>query len=262
MDKNAPGEGINELEMIMKQLRSPDGCPWDREQTHHSLMPHLMEEAGEFLDAIDERDDIGMCEELGDLLMHVLLHSVMAEERGAFTLNDVIRGIIEKMYRRHPHVFGDEHANVSGEVARLWERVKKAEKGDSRKSILDGIPRHCPALLQAEKIQRKAAKVGFDWNDEKQILEKIDEELGELHAAYAENDENHIDEELGDLLFAIANLSRFRKRRSAERLLADANNKFSKRFRHIEKVLTEQGKTLEEASLEEMEALWLEAKRI
>lgn len=258
---NKEKDSVRQLEDIMKKLRAPDGCPWDREQTHRSLMPCLMEECGEFLDAADAGDDAGMCEELGDILMHVVLNSVMAEERGAFTLDDVARESVEKMLRRHPHVFGEEKVSIAQEVVGLWEKVKKLEKGDSRKSVLDGIPNHCPALLQAEKLQKKAAKYGFDWTEESQILDKIEEELQELRSAYDEKNESRVDEEIGDLLFAVCNLSRFRKRRSAELLLADANAKFSRRFRYIENTLKERGSSLENSSLEEMDALWNEAKQ-
>lgn len=252
---------LRELESIMKRLRAPDGCPWDRAQTHQSLMPCLMEECAELMDAAVDQDDAGLKEELGDLLMHVMLNSVMAEERGAFTLDDVARDVSEKMIRRHPHVFGDQSARSAGEVVGLWEQVKKTEKGHLRKSILDGIPNHCPALLQAEKMQKKAAKVGFDWSSQAQILEKLDEEIREVHEAFSSDDQAHIDEEIGDTLFVLANLTRFRKRDSAEMILARANAKFQRRFRYVERVLLERGSSLEEATLEEMEALWQEAKR-
>lgn len=250
---------MRKLEEIMKKLRSPEGCPWDREQTHKSLKKCLMEECAELMDSIDAEDDHEMCEELGDVLMNVVLHSVMAEERGAFTFGDVVDGISEKMIRRHPHVFGEESVRNSTEVLGLWERVKKQEKAD-RKSILDGIAYHCPALLQAEKIQKRVSKYGFDWSCEAQIVEKIQEELDELKAALASGDSEHADEELGDLLFAVANLSRFRKRSSGEELLAAANRKFATRFRYIETALAKRGKTLSDSSLPEMEALWEEAK--
>ncbi len=252
-------EKMEKLIGIMKKLRSPEGCPWDREQTHKSLKKCLMEECAELMDAIDEENEHEMCEELGDILMNVVLHSVMAEERGSFTFADVVDGISEKMIRRHPHVFGDESVRNSTEVLGLWDRVKKLEKSD-RKSVLDGIAYHCPALLQAEKLQKKVAKYGFDWSNERQIVDKIQEELDEVKAALASGDQSHIDEEIGDLLFATTNLSRFRRRSSAEELLAAANRKFATRFRYIEKRLAEQGKNLEESSLEEMDALWNEAK--
>jgi len=252
------GKKIENLVEIMKKLRSPEGCPWDREQTHSSLKRCLMEECGELMDAIDEQNDHEMCEELGDILMNIILQANIAEERGVFTFADVTDAISEKMIRRHPHVFGDEKVKSATEVLGLWDRIKKEEKKE-RKSVLDGIASHCPALLQAEKMQKKAAKFGFDWSREEQIIEKIQEELDEVREAVKEGNEEHIDEEIGDLLFAAANLSRFRKRASGEELLAAASRKFAKRFRYIESKLAERGRSLEEASLDEMEELWNEA---
>ena len=256
---------VQELLAIMKRLRAPDGCPWDRKQTHKSIKPHLMEECGELLDAIEENDDAGMLEELGDVLMHITLHSAMAEERGAFTFEDVARQIVDKMIRRHPHVFGDAKAANAEEVVGLWEEVKRREHERDTKpriSLLDGIPNHCPALLQAEKMQKKAAKVGFDWTNVNDILDKIAEETAELKDAFKNNDEANIDEEIGDLLFAVVNLARFRNRKSSEELLADTNAKFSKRFRHIEKRVSEAGKKLEDCKISELEAYWQEAKKL
>ncbi|MBQ7401840.1 MAG: nucleoside triphosphate pyrophosphohydrolase [Lentisphaeria bacterium] len=254
-------ENMQKLVDIMKALRAPDGCPWDKVQTHKSLKKCSMEECAELMDAIEEENDAGMCEELGDLLMHVVLHSVIAEERGVFSFDDVVQGISAKMIRRHPHVFGDEKVKDTSDVLKLWEAVKKQEHKDDRKSLMDGIPYHCPALLQAEKMQKKAAKVGFDWSTQEQILEKIGEEFAEVKVAIAEGNEEHIDEELGDFLFAVTNLVRFRKRNSSEDLLAAANRKFVKRFRYIEEKLAEQGKDIEAVSLEEMDSLWNEAKK-
>ena len=254
---------IEELVQVMKKLRSPEGCPWDRAQTHRSLMPFIMDECGELLDAIDAEDDANFREELGDVLMHIVLHSVMAEERGAFTFGDVVDGITKKMIFRHPHVFGKEEVDSAAEVLDLWEKVKAQEKAHAPKpdaSVLDGVPNHCPALLQAEKLQKKAAKVGFDWAEEEQILDKIGEEYRELCEAMRSGDQDHIDEELGDLLFAAANLSRFRKRDSAELLLARASAKFRRRFQSLEKRLAEDGKKPEECSLEELDHLWDQVK--
>ena len=238
-------ETMDDLLSIMRRLRAPDGCPWDREQTHKSLKKSLMEECAELMDAIEAEDDCGMREEMGDLLMNIALQAVIAEERGAFTFRDVVHDIAEKMIRRHPHVFGSEHVDSSSEVVGLWEKVKKEEKKD-RNSVLDGIAYHCPALLQAEKIQKRVSKYGFDWSDRRRIVDKIQEELDEVKAALASGDETH---------------TRFRKRASAEELLARANRKFADRFRYIETHLAAQGKTLEESSLAEMDALWNEAKK-
>lgn len=254
-------ETMDDLLTVMRRLRSPDGCPWDREQTHKSLKKCFMEECAELMDAIDAGDDHEMCEELGDILMNIVMQSLIAEERGSFTFRDVVRAITEKMIRRHPHVFGEESVRNSTEVLGLWERVKKQEKQD-RKSVLDGIAYHCPALLQAEKLQKRVSKYGFDWSEQSQIVGKIQEELDEVKAALASGEEPHVDEEIGDLLFAVSNLSRFRKRASGEELLAQANRKFADRFRYIERRLSEQGKSLENSSLAEMDELWNEAKKV
>lgn len=251
----------DELVDVMRKLRSPDGCPWDREQTHRSLKPFLMEECGEFLDAVEDGDDAGMLEELGDILMHVVLHSVMAEERGAFTFEDVARVSAEKMRRRHPHVFGSETVRDSSEVVGLWEKIKKIEKKDNpRKSVMDGVPAHCPALLQAEKLQKRAAKLGFDWTEQIQIIDKIEEELEELKESIKSGDDAHTDEEIGDILFAVTNLGRFRKRTSTEELLAKANKKFVRRFKHIEKRVAETGRDFNTFTIDELEQFWREAK--
>ena len=253
----------DELVKVMKKLRSPEGCPWDRAQTHKSLMPFIMDECGELLDAIEAEDDANFREELGDVLMHIVLHSVMAEERGAFTFDEVVEGITAKMISRHPHVFGQEQVDSASEVVDLWEKVKAKEKNHAQKpggSKLDGVANHCPALLQAEKIQKKAAKTGFDWTEQHQILDKIGEEYQELREAMESGSEERIDEELGDLLFAAANLSRFRKRDSAELLLARATTKFRRRFRQMEMTLAAAGKKIEECTPAEMNALWEQAK--
>ena len=255
---------IQELVAVMKKLRAPDGCPWDRKQTHESLMPYIMEECAEFLDAVAEKDNDNMREELGDILMHIVLHSVMAEERGEFTFTDVVRDITGKMKHRHPHVFSDEKVQDAEEVVGLWERVKAQEKEhapEKRVSLLDGVPMHCPALIQAEKLQKKAAKVGFDWTKQEEIIDKIQEELDELKAAVKSGNGDCIDEELGDLLFATANLSRFRKGRSGELLLAAANRKFKKRFMFMEKELAVQGKKFEDCNIHQLEQFWQNAKK-
>ena len=254
---------IDELVKVMKKLRSPEGCPWDRKQTHQSLMPFIMDECGELLDAIEAQDDENFREELGDVLMHIVLHSVMAEERKAFTFEEVIESITTKMISRHPHVFGEEAVSSDEEVVGLWERVKAKEKNhapDPAKSLLDGVPNHCPALLQAEKVQKKAAKVGFDWTEQSQIVDKILEECNELREAVKKGTDEEIDEELGDLFFAAANLSRFRKRDSGELLLARATAKFKRRFAGVEKLLKEQQKTFEECDAAELDRLWEQVK--
>ncbi|OGV59119.1 MAG: nucleoside triphosphate pyrophosphohydrolase [Lentisphaerae bacterium GWF2_52_8] len=264
-EKSDKKEWLPKLLEVIAVLRSPEGCPWDREQTHSSLKQFLMEECAELMDAIDDDDAECICDELGDLLMHVVLHSRIAEEQGRFDFNEVARMSTEKMLRRHPHVFGDAKASCSGEVVKLWEEVKKEEKegkGKKAESVMDGIPRQLSSLLHAEKIQRRAAKYGFDWSAPEQIVEKIEEELQELRQAMAEGRDEAVDEEIGDLLFAVVNLSRFRKGPSSEDQLTGTIRKFQKRFRHIERRLAENGRNLEEASIDEMEALWQEAKSI
>ena len=266
--KQDAGSAILKLEQVMKKLRAPDGCPWDREQTHETLMPFIMEECGEFLDALAAKDDENMREELGDVLMQVVLHSVIAEERGRFTLSDVIKDVTEKMIYRHPHVFSTAHVEDASAVLVQWEKLKAKEKNHGKKdSLLDGVSTHAPALLQAEKLQKKAAKVGFDWKEQQEILQKISEELDELKEAMAnagksEEAEKRIDEELGDLLFAAANLSRFRKRASSELLLAASSAKFKRRFQYIEKALENASDTFENSSMEKLDALWEEAKKL
>lgn len=260
---SAQDDWVSKLVGIVNKLRAPDGCPWDREQTHHSLKQYLMEECAELLDAVDDNDVDGICEELGDILMHVIMNSTIANEKGHFDFNEVARRSAEKMVRRHPHVFGSENAENSKEVLAIWESVKKEEKKNRKStSVLDGVPRNCPALLQATKIQKKAAKYGFDWTKEEQIIEKIEEELKELKKAHAEKDDDAIDEEIGDLLFAVVNLSRFRNKLNAEDLLAAATKKFQKRFKFIEDSLAAQGRKLEDSNIQEMEELWLKAKKV
>ena len=262
------GEATEKLVQVMKKLRAPDGCPWDREQTHESLMPFLMEECGEFLDALAAKDDENMREELGDVLMQVVLHSVIAEERGKFTFRDVVEDETRKMIYRHPHVFSDAHVSDASEVLVQWEKLKEKEANHEKKhSLLDGIPAHAPALLQAEKIQKRAAKTGFDWKKQEEILEKIHEEYLELKEAMSASDgseeaENRIDGELGDLLFACANLSRFRKRRSGELLLAASSAKFRRRFQFVEEKLATSGRKFEECTAKDLDELWEEAKSL
>lgn len=253
---------LKKLIEVMKRLRGPDGCPWDRKQTHKSLKKYLMEECAELLDSIEEEDAEGIKEELGDLLMHVVLHSEIADQNGEFDIYDVARVSSEKMIRRHPHVFGDESVNCAEEVVGLWEDIKKKEKKHKvPASILDGIPCHFPALLQARAVQKKAAKYGFDWNCQEQVIEKIEEELAELKHAIETGDAKHVDEEIGDLLFAMVNLSRFRGGATAEELLAACVGKFKRRFSYIEEKLADQGKKFDEVSIETMEKFWQEAKK-
>lgn len=251
---------------ILERLRAPGGCPWDREQTRRSLSRSLAEECAELLDAIDRDDPADICDELGDLFMNVLFQVVIAAERGEFTYPDMVGNIVAKMVRRHAHIFGDAKAETTEEVAALWARIKEKEKAAAGKpcetSVLDGVGSYLTALDRAEKLQKKVSKVGFDWNDQQGIVAKIDEELAEVKEAIAEGDEAHVDEELGDLLFVVANLVRFRKRATSEELLRAANRKFEKRFRHIERRLAEEEIPLAQAGSVRLEALWREAKQV
>ena len=244
---------------VMRRLRAPDGCPWDREQTHESLKKCLVDEAAEYLDAVDRKSDADMCEELGDLLMQVVMNSVMAEERGAFTLEDVAKGIADKMIRRHPHVFGDVHVDNSAQVLVNWEKIKKTEHDDYRKSALDGVPRSLPAVLRAEKLQKKAAKHGFDWQADAPILDTIREELNELEAAYKTGDREQINSEAADLVFSIVNFLRFRGE-NCEDVVNRASDKFDRRYRAVEAKLAAEGKTVDDTPMERLDELWNEVK--
>lgn len=245
---------------IMRRLRAPGGCPWDAEQSHDSLKRYLLEEAYEVIEAIDSNSDELLKEELGDLLLQPVFHAAIAEERGAFTMDDVLDTLADKLIRRHPHVFGDSQIADSQAQIENWERIKKQEKGEQRRSALSGIPPHLPALLKAQKITEKASRVGFDWEHVDQVMAKVMEELHEFEEALASGDQEHTEAELGDLLFAIANLGRFLAL-DTEEALRKTINRFQSRFRYIEEQLHAQGGTLQDAGLEQMDALWEEAKR-
>jgi MazG family protein len=253
------GEQLARLRAIMHRLRAPGGCPWDAEQTHDSIVPNLIEEAYETVDTIHRRDYNHLKEELGDLLLQVIFHSEIAEEAGRFNLDDVARGISEKLVRRHPHVFGESHTLTSNAVLQQWDEIKRVEKGDEAKPFLHGIGKGLPALIRASKLQKKAAKVGFDWPVELGVIAKIREELLELEAAIDAQDLKSVSDEMGDLLFSIVNLARFRKA-DPEVIMAAANAKFERRFNEMERVLKSQSFTLEAASAEQMEAAWEEVK--
>lgn len=253
------GRQIERLRAIMHRLRAPGGCPWDAEQTHGSLVPNLIEEAYETVDAIQRCDMKHLEEELGDLLLQVVFHSELAEEAGNFDLNDVARGICDKLIRRHPHVFGDRTANDPEAVLKQWDEIKREEKGDGHRPYLHGVGKGLPALLRASKLQKKAAKVGFDWPTQRGVLAKIREEVQELEAAVDAQDLKAVDEELGDLLFSVVNLARFRKL-DPEVVMAAANAKFERRFGAMEERLRRAGRTLESATLDEMEDAWQAVK--
>lgn len=253
------------LHEIVSILRSPEGCPWDREQTHESIRKNLIEEAYEVLETIDEDDPDHMQEELGDLLLQIMLHSQMEEELGTFNVYDVIQGLNDKLIFRHPHVFGDRKASDADDALQNWEQMKTEEKRKKgvdveTVSVLDGIPRELPALLRAYKLQKKAAKVGFDWDNIEGVFDKIEEELSELREAVKEGQAQQDQVlELGDLLFAVSNAARFIGT-DPEEALMQTNRKFTQRFQFIEQELANQGKSITDSNLEEMEALWQLAK--
>ncbi|HEV7903103.1 MAG TPA: nucleoside triphosphate pyrophosphohydrolase [Pyrinomonadaceae bacterium] len=279
---------FNDLVALMARLRSPEGCPWDREQTYATLAPMLLEEAYEAFEAVEDAREGRPQElrgELGDLLFQIVFYAQVAAERGEFTIEDVVEAIHTKMVRRHPHVFGDASAEDSAEVLRNWEAIKAEEKRAAGKddatkdsSLLDGVSTKAPALMEAHQLTTKAARVGFDWQSVEQIFDKLHEEVDELKAAIEESNAHNnandngedadatgeamherVREELGDLLFVVTNIARHLKV-EPEAALKLTNRKFRRRFRHIERGLEAQGRTLDAATLDEMEALWLEAK--
>lgn len=245
---------------IMGVLRSKEGCPWDREQTHESLKRYLIEETYEYLEAVDLKDKPHMCEELGDVLLQVVFHAQLANENGDFNIEDVINGICEKMIHRHPHVFADVSAETSSEVLKNWEEIKKEEKGNiNQASVLQEVPINLPALMRSYKVQQKAAQVGFDWDNPSDVFAKIREEIDELEVEYNKSNKAGIEEELGDVLFSVVNLSRFLKV-YPELSLSQSTNKFIGRFEYVERRASELGKKLKEMTLPEMDVLWEEAK--
>jgi len=251
---------IQKLLDIMAALRAENGCPWDREQTRESLTPYLVEETYEVLEAIEEGSPQKIKEELGDLLFQIVFHCRLAEERGEFSMEDVIQAIAQKMTGRHPHVFGDAKFETSEMVLKQWEERKK-EEGKNRESILEGVPKELPALLKAHRIQSRAARVGFDWNKVGEVMEKLDEELSEFREALEQKDQAAIEDELGDVFFVLVNISRF-VGVNPEDALRKTISKFISRFRHIEMKAASSGRKLSEMTLQEMDALWEEAKRV
>ncbi len=248
-------ERFDDLVRVMARLRSPDGCPWDGEQTHSSLRPYLIEETYEALEAIDQEDWARLCDELGDVLLQVVFHAQLAAERGDFDIEDVCDAIVTKLRRRHPHVFADTSVSGSDEVLDRWERLKREEEGyRERESALDGIPQSLPALQRAHKLQRRAARVGFDWDEVAGARAKVDEELREVDEATDDARE----EEIGDLLFAVVNLARFLGV-EPEGALRRANERFGRRFRWVEQAAGSPER-LREMNLEQMDELWERAK--
>ncbi len=250
-------EKFDELVNIIARLRAPNGCKWDREQTHTSLKQNFIEETYEALDAIDDNDMKHLQEELGDVLLQVVLHAQIAKEEGAFNIDDVADGISKKLVHRHPHVFGDVKVSSTKEILDNWEKLKKEEK-PHRTSVMDGISPSLPALFAAYKISKKAVKTGFEWPNTDSLYKCVYGEIDEFKEAVEENDKAHIEEEMGDILFAMVNLARWHKI-NPEIALANANKKFMKRFRKMEEITT---KKLEENSFEEFDKLWKEAKKL
>jgi MazG family protein len=252
---------LSKLVKIMATLRGPDGCPWDREQEPEDLKACVLEETYEVLDAIDRKDPLLLREELGDLLLQVVFLAQIGRERGEFTIQEVIEQITEKIVRRHPHVFGGDRMESSDEVLDQWERIKSRERQDAGSYLLDGVPPTLPALLKASRLASKAARVGFDWESADGALAKVKEEMGELQAARSTGHPEQMRQETGDLLFAVANLSRHLDV-NAEEALQETNRRFTARFTHMEKCLREAGRQVSETDAEELEALWEEAKRL
>lgn len=247
---------FDDLLTIMRRLRKE--CPWDREQTNDSIKAHTIEEAYEVVEAIDHGDDDELRHELGDLLLHVVFHSQIAQDEGRFSIDDVLQAIIEKLIRRHPHIFSDTKVENTGDVLRNWEQIKMDE---GRESVIDGVPRSLPALLKAHRMQDKASKIGFDWEHRDEVWKKVQEELEELRDAVERRDGRDMEEEVGDLLFSIVNFSRFIKV-NPEDALRRTIDKFDRRFRHVERRLRDQNRSPQDATLEEMDGYWDEAKAL
>ena len=252
--KLSVGAGFTRLVEIMARLRAPGGCPWDREQNFDTIKPYLLEETYEVMDAIDARDWDGLAEELGDLLLQSVFFAQMASEEGRFDIADSLQAINGKLIRRHPHVFGEGDARTADDVKRRWDEIKATEK-PRPSGLLGGVSRSLPALVEAQQIASRAAGAGFDWENVDQVFDKLREELAELHQARGAE----VEDEIGDLLFVIVNIARFLKV-DPEQALRRTNAKFRRRFAHVEKGLADRGKAPQNASIEEMESLWQEAK--
>jgi len=258
--KSQAGEAFEKLVEIMARLRAEDGCPWDREQTHESLKKYLLEETYETVDAIDSGDMDELRAELGDLMLQILFHARLAEEKGIFDVGDSIRSISEKLIRRHPHVFGDAEVASSEEVLHRWAQIKSGEKGfQNRRSVLDGVPNSLPALMRAMAISKRAVSVGFEWPSMDALVDKLDEEVHELKHELAQGDRDRAADEIGDLLFTIVNVARWLKV-DPEQALLRMTKRFSERFRRIEKAARAEGRSLSEMTIQEMDALWDQAK--
>ncbi|MBS1876756.1 MAG: nucleoside triphosphate pyrophosphohydrolase [Acidobacteria bacterium] len=262
-DSNSTGHKFERLVEIMARLRAPGGCPWDREQSFDSIKPYTLEETYEVLDAIDARDWRGLAEELGDYMLQAVFYAQMAAEQGRFTIDDSLDAINAKLIRRHPHVFGDGEADTPAAVKKRWDEIKaeeKAARGEAPKPLLEGVPRSAPALVEAQQIASKAAAVGFDWDNVEQVFDKMREELDELAGARASGVQDHVEGELGDLLFVMVNIARFLKV-DPEQALRKTNAKFRRRFGFVEDRLRERGRSPRDSNIEEMEDLWQKAKQ-
>jgi MazG family protein len=267
----SPGEWFEKLVALQARLRARNGCPWDVEQTHRTLRTYLVEETYEVLDALESGDDAKFANEMGDLLLQIVFHSQIAAEEGRFTVSDVIREVHEKMVRRHPHVFGEKRAKDAAEVLKNWEQIKAQERSvenakngagaaNEEKSLLDGVPRTLPAALESLQLTKKAARAGFDWGDAAGIFEKMREECAELRHALEKKQSAEVEEEIGDLFFAAVNLARFLKI-DPEIALKNANAKFSRRFREMERLAAEKGRAFADVPRADKERLWELAKR-
>ncbi len=252
---------VGRLRDIVSVLRAPNGCAWDREQTHESLRGALIEECYEVIDAIERRDDANLKEELGDLLLNIVMHAQMAGERGAFVLEEVAAEVCEKMIRRHPHVFGDKLAGTSAQVLKQWEQIKRAEKGSAPAGLLEGVPTALPALLRAQNIQKKAGRVGFDWPDAGPVFNKLEEEIAEVRDAISNRNQQAVEQEVGDLLFTAVNLAR-KLGVDAETALASTTNRFIRRFQAVERELAAEGRKVEGSTLEELDRVWEKIKKL
>lgn len=254
-----PKRSFDELVALMTRLRSPEGCPWDRKQTLPDLKPYVIEEAYEVVDAIDRDERAALMEEIGDLLLQAVFITELTREEGTFDVYDSITAIHDKLVRRHPHVFGDVVAHDAEQVLINWEKLKRDERQAENKSVLSGVPQSMPALLKASRLTEKAARVGFDWRRTEDVFDKLDEEMAELREAVASGETSKMEDEIGDLLFTIANIAR-KVNVNAEEALQSTNRKFMRRFESMESQVREQGRNLDQLELEEMDHLWDEAK--
>jgi len=251
------GKEFEELVKIISRLRQPDGCPWDHDQTSQSLIPFLIEETYELIESIDEKNWETVKEELGDVLLHIVFQASIADDNKQFKLEEVLKTVNEKLVKRHPHVFNIDQGVINNDLNKEWELSKHKEKG--RESRLDGVPKDLPSIIKAQRLQQKASLAGFDWDKIELVWEKIHEEILELKEAEEQNNKDHIEEEIGDVLFSIVNLSRFLEI-SADNALRRTNRKFINRFKKVEKGIEGKGKVMEEATLEEMDIIWNQSK--